>query len=182
MTVTRRPPHGQDEPVQARRVPYPSRRSLGGRHEAKPLVPSQPWAARAACRAGYPEELWWPDGSDGGTPTSPDARVLVAREVCRGCPVRAECLDAAQARPEPLSTANGGGIWGGVTGPERRRLPRSWRLGGPLPEIPRMGPAELAVALAGRWAGWLPATVPTSVTHRSLATQAEHWLAQQRAS
>lgn len=186
MTVQARPPRhaSADSPIQGHRVPYPSRRSATrtGQRPPAPVVPEQPWATRAACRSGYPEDLWWPDGTDGGTPRRPDTRVLVAREVCRGCPVRAECLDDAQARREATDPAHGGGIWGGLTGPERRRLGFAWRLGKPLPEIPRLRPADLGLVLASRWAAWLPATQPTTVAHRSLATQVEQWAARQRAS
>jgi WhiB family redox-sensing transcriptional regulator len=52
-----------------------------------------------------------------GAPTSD------AREVCRGCLVRAECLNYA------LATNEQHGIWGGLSGRERRRL-RSLRLRG----------------------------------------------------
>lgn len=175
-----------DEPIQGHRVPYPSRRSATrtGQRPPTPVVPTQPWAARAVCRSGYPEDLWWPEYADSSPGGKVRARAteLVAREVCRTCPVRAECLDYAQSAPEPVEASAGGGIWGGLTGPERRRLGFAWRLGKPLPEIPRMRPADLGLVLASRWAAWLPATQPTTVAHRSLATQVEQWAARRRAS
>jgi WhiB family redox-sensing transcriptional regulator len=42
-----------------------------------------------------------------------------AKEVCRGCVVRAECLDYAIARVEKW------GIWGGLSERERRRVRRA---------------------------------------------------------
>jgi len=39
-----------------------------------------------------------------------------AKAVCRGCDVRAECLTYALDRGERH------GIWGGLSGPERRRI------------------------------------------------------------
>lgn len=45
-----------------------------------------------------------------------------AKELCRGCVVREECLDFALTRPEKY------GVWGGTTEPERRVLRRERRL------------------------------------------------------
>lgn len=39
-----------------------------------------------------------------------------AKQVCRGCPVRAECLEYALEHDERF------GVWGGLSVPERRRL------------------------------------------------------------
>jgi WhiB family redox-sensing transcriptional regulator len=50
------------------------------------------WWDRAACKP-YPTDLWFPIGHGGchGNGDLYDA----ARTICRRCPVRAECLDAA---------------------------------------------------------------------------------------
>ena len=43
-----------------------------------------------------------------------------ARQVCAQCPVRQQCLEFA------VSNRIGYGIWGGLTGPERRALQADW--------------------------------------------------------
>ena len=64
---------------------------------------------RGACRPTEPE-LFFPLSAAG--PTVP--QVAAAKAICRGCPVRAECLDYA------IQTAQDHGIWGGTTEEERR--------------------------------------------------------------
>jgi WhiB family redox-sensing transcriptional regulator len=64
------------------------------------------WRDRAACR-GMDPELWFPV-----TGTSPRAK-----RVCAACPARAECLAFA------LAAAVTDGIWGGLSGKQRRALP-----------------------------------------------------------
>ena len=68
----------------------------------------RPWAAYGSCRGADPD-LFFP-GPDG----SPEEAV----RICRGCPVRDECLAWA------LDTRIHYGIWGGLTERERRRLLR----------------------------------------------------------
>ena len=74
------------------------------------------WPSQAACRNGDPDALF-----------VQGAEQNVAKRVCRGCPVRYECLaDALDNRIEF-------GVWGGMTERERRALLRrhpnvvSWR-------------------------------------------------------
>jgi WhiB family transcriptional regulator, redox-sensing transcriptional regulator len=68
------------------------------------------WFDRAACRgAGW--DRWFPE-AEPGQPVDYSAAVAV----CEGCPVRARCLDYAQA------TRAAEGVWGGLTPSERRRL------------------------------------------------------------
>jgi WhiB family redox-sensing transcriptional regulator len=74
------------------------------------------WPSLAACRGSEPDELFVPGAAQNR-----------AKAVCRGCPVRSECLaDALDNRTEF-------GIWGGMTERERRALLRrrpnviSWR-------------------------------------------------------
>jgi len=74
------------------------------------------WASQAACREGDPDALF-----------VQGAEQNAAKKVCRGCPVRMECLaDALDNRIEF-------GVWGGMTERERRALlrkhtdVRSWR-------------------------------------------------------
>jgi WhiB family transcriptional regulator, redox-sensing transcriptional regulator len=66
-----------------------------------------------ACQAAEPE-LFFPLSAAGPAV----AQVAAAKAVCRGCPVRAECLDYA------MQTAQDHGIWGGTTEEERRQARR----------------------------------------------------------
>jgi WhiB family redox-sensing transcriptional regulator len=65
------------------------------------------WRAAARCRAADAEGLF-----------VPGARQREAREVCRACPVRTECL--AHALDQRIEF----GVWGGMTERERRALLR----------------------------------------------------------
>ncbi|MGA4896714.1 WhiB family transcriptional regulator [Streptomyces griseoincarnatus] len=68
------------------------------------VLPDDEWRALAACSTADEASFF---------KATPD----VAKQVCRRCPVRGECLyDAVQADP-PI------GVWGGLTRAERRRLP-----------------------------------------------------------
>ncbi|WP_262402460.1 WhiB family transcriptional regulator [Actinomadura sp. CNU-125] len=74
------------------------------------------WTARAACRNADPDALFVQGAAQNR-----------AKLICRGCPVRTECLaDALDNRIEF-------GVWGGMTERERRALlrrrpdVRSWR-------------------------------------------------------
>ena len=72
------------------------------------------WQRKAACRG--PESVLF------FAPTLPepraerDAREARAKEICRGCDVRVECLEYALQIKEPH------GIWGGLNEAERRML------------------------------------------------------------
>jgi WhiB family redox-sensing transcriptional regulator len=67
-----------------------------------------PWQARGRCAETDPEAFFPEKGGS----------TLNAKRVCRGCEVRAECLDYA------LATDQRFGIWGGMSERERRRLKR----------------------------------------------------------
>lgn len=69
------------------------------------------WADHAAC-AGTPTGVFYPEH------TGSQQRVAEqrAKQVCAGCPVRAECLSWALRTDEPW------GVWGGMGPNERRRL------------------------------------------------------------
>jgi WhiB family redox-sensing transcriptional regulator len=69
------------------------------------------WRDGAACRHRDPE-LFFPEGTVGPALLQADQ----AKRVCQSCPVRTSCLDFA------LRHGLGFGIWGGVTGEERRTL------------------------------------------------------------
>lgn len=66
------------------------------------------WMSWALCAETNPE-AFFPE--KGGSPKS-------AKQVCDGCPVRAECLDYA------LDNGIDFGVWGGTTEADRRRLKR----------------------------------------------------------
>mgnify|MGYP001544562919 FL=1 len=68
----------------------------------------RPWAAYGTSRGADPD-LFFP-----GPDETPDEGL----KICRGCPVRDECLDWA------LGTRIHYGIWGGMTERARRRLLR----------------------------------------------------------
>lgn len=72
-------------------------------------VVSPPWKAKAACTPDQ-ADLFFPERGD-------DADE--AKRICAGCTVRRECLTAALVNNEHI------GIWGGLSGKERRRLRRT---------------------------------------------------------
>jgi WhiB family redox-sensing transcriptional regulator len=74
-------------------------------HEAVVLA----WQSRANC-LGVDPELFFPERG---------ASTREAKEVCRGCVVRTECLEYALANGEKF------GIWGGLSERERRKVRRS---------------------------------------------------------
>ena len=77
------------------------------------LEPIEGWRQHAACN-GADLSLFFPAGEE-KTLTAP------ALKVCAGCPVKQACLDYA------IETNQTDGVWGGMTGPDRRRLRRRIR-------------------------------------------------------
>ncbi|MFJ2206026.1 WhiB family transcriptional regulator [Streptomyces microflavus] len=75
------------------------------------------WSDDAACRRVETAEFF-PVGAQ-GVPAKIHA--LHAKSFCRGCPVRAECLDHALTFPEKY------GVWGGLDEDERAELLRDAR-------------------------------------------------------
>lgn len=73
------------------------------------------WTTQAAC-ADHPDLTWHPP------PGRVTPAVEIALLVCRDCPVRRQCLAAADALEAPWEAH---GIWGGLTASERVRR-RSW--------------------------------------------------------
>lgn len=71
------------------------------------------WQQQAACRSKDPE-LFFPIGDSGPALIHAEE----AKQVCRTCPVRADCLDYALDNP----TRTEDGIWGATTPPERRAM------------------------------------------------------------
>ena len=74
------------------------------------------WRLQGACLTADPD-LFFPVGS--GRPDR--ARSEQARQVCRGCSARTECLDWA------IDVGATDGIWGGLDELERRALQRERR-------------------------------------------------------
>jgi WhiB family transcriptional regulator, redox-sensing transcriptional regulator len=68
---------------------------------------SSQWQDWALC-AGDPAPFFSEDGAD----------AEMAKAICAGCVVQAECLDYALARNERF------GVWGGLSERERRNLKR----------------------------------------------------------
>ena len=73
-----------------------------------PITEERPWAAFAVCRDRDPD-VFFPVTEDG----EPEAITI-----CRGCPVRLDCLDFA------LEAKVRFGVWGGMTEKQRRSLNR----------------------------------------------------------
>ena len=69
-------------------------------------LPMGPWVVDAACK-GMPTNLFYPER---GEPTKP------ALEVCKPCPVKAECLQYS------IDNSERWGVWGGMTERQRRRI------------------------------------------------------------
>lgn len=69
-------------------------------------VEPQDWTADSVCREVDPD-LWFPEKGQ---------NAVWAKRICAGCPVTAECLEAALARDERF------GVWGGLTERERDQL------------------------------------------------------------
>lgn len=74
------------------------------------------WQKDAVCLRVYPE-LFYAHGTK-----MPSEQVRRAKAVCRGCPVRAECLDWALEHGETEH-----GVWGALTPHERRNEQRRRR-------------------------------------------------------
>jgi WhiB family transcriptional regulator, redox-sensing transcriptional regulator len=72
-------------------------------------VPEEPWDKDAACRSSGLTHLFFTDD---------DESIVEAKKVCQGCLVRVACLAHAIALRDPE------GIWGGLTGAERKALLR----------------------------------------------------------
>jgi WhiB family redox-sensing transcriptional regulator len=68
------------------------------------------WDDEAGCQGIDPDVFF---------PERPSDLALEAKAICRGCPVRTQCLEFA------LATRLDHGVWGGLTEVERRSLRRS---------------------------------------------------------
>ncbi|RJQ74146.1 WhiB family transcriptional regulator [Pseudonocardiaceae bacterium YIM PH 21723] len=88
------------------------------------------WRPAAACRDSDPDRLF-----------VRGAEQREARGICRGCPVRAECL------AEALDNRIEFGVWGGMTERERRALLKQRPEVGSWLDVLRQ--PQLAEAIAG---------------------------------
>ena len=77
-------------------------------------APERTWQRQVNCM-GVDPDLFFPERG---------ASTREAKEVCRGCVVRVECLEYALANSEKF------GIWGGLSERERRRIRRARSLAG----------------------------------------------------
>jgi WhiB family transcriptional regulator, redox-sensing transcriptional regulator len=78
-----------------------------------PIADVWDWQRLGLCRGRDSAQFFHPDGERGA---SRGRREAAAKNVCRACPVRAECAAQALATREPY------GVWGGFTEGERLRL------------------------------------------------------------
>jgi WhiB family transcriptional regulator, redox-sensing transcriptional regulator len=78
-----------------------------------PIADVWDWQRLGLCRGRDSTQFFHPDGERGA---SRGRREAAAKNVCQGCPVRAECAAQALATREPY------GVWGGFTEAERLRL------------------------------------------------------------
>jgi WhiB family redox-sensing transcriptional regulator len=86
----------------------------------QPLIDALPgeWVHEAACADVPFKDFWHPSSEDG---RDPKAEADYAKKICRGCPVRDECLEWAM----DVGPALAQGILGGVSEDERRKMWRS---------------------------------------------------------
>ena len=70
------------------------------------------WWERALC-AQVGGDIWFPEGQGSSAKD--------AKEMCRTCPVRRQCLEDALSRP---ASEDGTGVFGGLSVKERRQLRR----------------------------------------------------------
>ena len=78
-----------------------------------PIADIWDWQRMGLCRGRDSAQFFHPDGERGA---SRSRREASAKQLCRTCPVRAECAAHALATREPY------GVWGGFTEAERLRL------------------------------------------------------------
>ena len=78
------------------------------------MAPERTWQRQANCM-GVDPDLFFPERG---------ASTREAKEVCRGCVVREDCLEYALTNSEKF------GSWGGLSERERRRIRRARSLAG----------------------------------------------------
>lgn len=98
--------------------------------EMQPQPSDEDWYSQALCPETDPDAFYPEKGGS----------TAEAKKVCRGCPVRTQCLQWALDNDERF------GVWGGLSDRERRRLKRS----GDRQPQPRRLPA-IAASMAERY-------------------------------
>ena len=94
------------------------------------------WQASARCLGLSPADFY-PEGwvsIDPDVPAWDEGRVEATKAICAECPVQEACLDFA------IGTKEAEGIWGGLTGSERRALVRKMKKDGIT--VPRYGSTD----------------------------------------
>ena len=81
-----------------------------------PVTDTWDWQMRGSCRGLSSDVFFHPDRERGPARTAREAR---AKNVCRACPVVAQCRAHALAVHEPY------GVWGGLTADERKEQIRA---------------------------------------------------------
>jgi len=76
-----------------------------------PVAEHLSWKMAGACYGSFLPEFW-----PGNYSGEYRRQIALAKSVCAGCVVRAECLTYALETEQPF------GVWGGLTAIERRRL------------------------------------------------------------
>lgn len=68
------------------------------------------WHARALCHPdhGHDPAIWFPDAPNGSDPNRRKKAIAPAVQICNTCPVKRQCLDAANTNRETA------GVWAGV--------------------------------------------------------------------
>lgn len=77
--------------------------------------PAHTWLTQAACRAeGVDPETFYPDNHAAG--------IEQARAICKGCPVRRECLTDCLRHEGGRAAASRFGVYAGLTPRQRERV------------------------------------------------------------
>lgn len=82
------------------------------------VEPDQEWRAQAACRglSSSVDDPWHPEAGEMAD------SFKTARRICRGCPVRRDCLAWVMGLERGLSSFSRYGMWGGFSARQRARL------------------------------------------------------------
>ena len=109
----------------------------------KPLGVHWEWQVRAACQGMDTATFFHPPNE---RDAAREARITVAKAVCRRCPAINDCLDHALRAREPY------GVWGGLSEDERATLlgVESLRYPKPLGATPAGDPWSEHTAAAAR--------------------------------
>jgi hypothetical protein len=85
----------------------PAARRAGRPKRRRDVEAAQTWMRSAACACVDPEIFF---------PATSRQSATEAKQICSGCPVKAECLEYSLVNEEEF------GVWGGLTEKERRQI------------------------------------------------------------